>query len=409
MINVALISYEFPPENAVGGIGSYTNHLSNLLVVRGFNVHVFSATLKIEHVGTIVRNRITNHLIYSLTKEAFRNEVLSTFNSVNSKVKFDIIESPEVGACGLEIKRKYPNIPLIVKLHTPGVLITKVNRAYQPLFHKIRFVLGSIRRGKFDLGYWSRIDKNKEVDVEYQICKLADKLTCPSKALKKFVVNYWGIRSNKIIIVPNPFTTSRTPINTVTEKIIVFVGKLTVLKGVIALTEAIPIILKKFPDYNFVLIGRDEHDLNLGGSVQAYMESKLKNYSNKIEFTGTISNEKVTEYLLKSEVAVFPSLWENFPTVILEAMQNNCALVASRAGGIPEIIEDNYNGILFDPYRYKAISNAIIKVVSNANLRETLAKNAKETILDKYGSDKMGELVESIYLETINKSVSYES
>jgi hypothetical protein len=64
-----------------------------------------------------------------------------------------VIESPEVGACALYIKETYPSIPLVIKMHTPGVLITKISNTYQSVFTKLRYIAGAFLRGRFDLGF----------------------------------------------------------------------------------------------------------------------------------------------------------------------------------------------------------------------------------------------------------------
>lgn len=396
MKKLALISFEFPPETAIGGIGSYFFNLCELLKSQDIEVHVFSATFKKDSHGTIYKSNCINHLIFSKTNDDFRKSIVSVFTEINKQVKFDIIESPEVGACALEIKKSFPEIPLIVKLHTPGVLISRINRTYQPLSQKIRFILGGMIKGRLDLGYWSKTDKNKQKDVEYQICLLANKLLSPSNALKKWIVEYWNINSEKIQIIPNPFIINQqqNANKTKREKVILFVGKLTVLKGMIAFTKAIPFILKKNPAYRIKLVGRDEYEPTLSKNMKTFMIEKLGSYLNRIDFLGVLDRSEVDLLFKSSEICVFPSLWENYPTVVLEAMANGCPVVASRVGGFIEIINHKKNGVLFNSLNYKDIVRTINKILKNPHLREKISLNEIETIKSMQNSSFLDPIIE---------------
>lgn len=204
-MHVLLVTYEFPPEMEIGGIGSYMNHLAYLLNSRGHLISVISATTaKDEQI--VDRGFCTNYLVPASDSESFRLMALSLFERNFKPGEVDLIESPEVGACALEIKLKYPTIPLLVKMHTPGVLITKVSNTYLPLFRKLRYVAGALIRGRIDLGYWNRQDLKRHLNPEYIICTLANLILSPSAALKHWATTYWKLPQNKIQLLANPFT-----------------------------------------------------------------------------------------------------------------------------------------------------------------------------------------------------------
>ncbi|MGV8828588.1 MAG: glycosyltransferase family 4 protein [Breznakibacter sp.] len=399
MRNIAFITYEFPPEMATGGIGSYFSHLSALLSKNGFNVHVFSATSIKENQGSVLRQHCTNHLVFAGSVDEFRHNVLTVFEKVVGQLSFHLMESPEVGACALEIKKRFPHIPLIVKLHTPGVCITKISRTYQPIGQKLRFVLGALLRGRIDLGYWSQQDKNRASDVEFQICQLAEKVLSPSEALKNWLVKYWGLDGHSILVVPNPYFFDKiisTESNYDRQKVILFVGKLTVLKGMVALTKAIPKILKKHPEFRIRLVGRDEYDGFLGSSLKEYMIKHLGVYSNRVDFLGVLDRTGVDHLFRTSSLVIFPSLWENYPTVILEALANQCPVVASNVGGIGEIVIDEYNGMLFDPLSPSKMAKKISCLIGDPQKRSLFAMNGLKTIQEMQSEGFVNHLL-SVY------------
>ena len=372
---------------AIGGIGSYMYHLTHLMVGKGHQVTVFSATHSHSEV-TILRNiEYTNYLIPAVDISAFRTETLKEFDKFVQSNQIDLIESPEVGACALFIKQAFPKIPLLVRLHTPGVVITRFSQTYDSIFSKLRFVLGALRRGKFDLGYWSKIDLNRERDLEYQICLLADRLISPSKSLAEYVSRFWLV-NKKIHQIPNPFYADEDLYmfpNGNREKIICFVGKLTVLKGLFALTKALKVILKSHPDYRVVFAGRDEVVSKSIPSMRAWMESELKVVGEQVEFTGVLSRDEVKSLIGRSRMCVVPSLWENYPTVILEAMAGGAVVIASKRGGIPEMVINGKTGYLIDPIKPREIVRVISRVIETDNERQDVVIAARKWVM---GSQK---------------------
>lgn len=383
-MNIVLISYEFPPITAAGGIGSYMYHLSVFLTCKGHKVTVFSANTVDTELIICEQNYCTNYQVPAQSNEIFRVSVVAVFEQYLQSNTVDIIESPEVGACALYIKEKFPGIPLFVKMHTPGVLITKISNTYLPVAKKIRFVAGALKRGKLDAGYWAKYDKNKDTDLEYQICMKADILLSPSMALKNWASEFWGIPSKRVQLLPNPFSIQDELFSLNLQNrpsVISFVGKLSVLKGMKALAKAIPVILEKNKGYKIYLVGRDV--VENGQSMQAYMQQELAAYESRIVFTGALKREALKEIYASSKICVFPSLWENYPNVIMEAMAAGAAVAASAVGGIPEIINHPSLGILFDPKNANQIAAAVNKLLQDNTARLAMAAAARKNLLQK--------------------------
>ena len=83
--------------------------------------------------------------------------------------------------------------------------------------------------------------------------------------------------------------------------------------------------------------------------------------------------------------------------VLLEAMLQGKAIVATRVGGIPEIISDRRNGLLTPPMDSEAFVAACLKLIDNKSVREQLAKNARKDAESKYIIEKVAHSVESLY------------
>jgi len=351
-------------------------------------------------------NGYVNYVTYAKSHEEFRNNALKIFEEKINPYSVDVLESPEVGACAYEIKKKYPHIPLLVRLHTPGVIITKISNHYQSLAIKLRYVLGALRRGRIDLGYWNLVDRNRESDKEFQICNIADQLISPSYALQKAIHTIWKINPNKIKVVPNPFIPNSNfypaPI-ILRQKLICFVGKLSTLKGMYIYTKAIKKILKKNTDYSALFIGKDTL-MECGKKYfSEWMQNELDGFLDRVSFLGSLDSSRVYEYLLKSRIVVVPSLWENYPMILFEAMSAGCAVVATNRGGVPEIIKDKINGLLINPFDTNDIIQKIHLLISDDNILVQLSEASSRYVLEKNNSSFEKE-IENIYTVLANNS-----
>lgn len=140
-----------------------------------------------------------------------------------------------------------------------------------------------------------------------------------------------------------------------------------------AFTHAIRKILLLYPDYKVIIAGRDELIKDNKLSMRVWMSDQLSAVSDRVLFTGAISRDEVNEIMGKSEICIVPSLWENYPMVVLEAMAAGCAIAAAKRGGIPEIITDNQNGLLFNPNAPKDIFRAVNSLLIDEPYRLQLA------------------------------------
>jgi len=234
---------------------------------------------------------------------------------------------------------------------------------------------------------------------------MADTLLSPSKALKQWAVQFWGISPQKIQVLRNPFSLqddlfSMPLFNR--PNVISFVGKLSVLKGMTAFTKAIPMILKENNGYKILLVGRDE--IENGVSMQAFMEKELDAYKTEIIFTGALDRNKLNEVYASSKVCVFPSLWENFPTVIMEAMAAGAAVAAAQRGGIPELIKNNYTGILFDAEKPKEIARVVNDLLKNEEKRLAIATAARQKLIDNITNSQFEKDLLQVYTQYKNEN-----
>ena len=115
----------------------------------------------------------------------------------------------------------------------------------------------------------------------------------------------------------------------------------------------------------------------------------------RIVFTGAVSN--VADHLRLMDVTVFPSRDEAFGLVVLEAMTAQRAIVTTRVGGIPEMVEHERNGLLVEPRNPNQVAQAIVRLLQTPALREALAFEARKTATEKFSRERSLDETERVY------------
>jgi glycosyltransferase involved in cell wall biosynthesis len=172
------------------------------------------------------------------------------------------------------------------------------------------------------------------------------------------------------------------------EKVVVFAGKLTAYKGVKYLVKAAKKIKGKV-----LILGDGPERKNLEKMVK---EEKINN----VKFLGHLGSN--TDFLVKfysrANVFVAPSIWdEPLGLVILEAMACETPVVVTRKGGIPLAVKDGQNGLFIRPRNSNDIVEKVNLLLTNENLRNKMAKKARQIAEEKFSWEKIGKRFENIY------------
>lgn len=408
-MKIALISFEYPPDTGVGGIGTYFFQIANLFHKRGHYIEVFSASFRKD--GSVDEGSgFLVHRIMTDDKYSFKNLVVHKFSQRHQQVNFDLFESPEYMADGLRVKLAFSDLPMVVKLHTPDFLVKELNSlnpTIPSLWKRLRFTAGACRRFRKPQPYWWQYDYRS--DPEFKLTQVADLLTTPSVSLGKIVQKKWKIPASRIIRIPYPYFATEDLLNipiTTNTGVITYTGRLEVRKGVAIFSKVVPLVVSKVPSAKFRFIGKDLPSHITGLSMKEFLQKELVYYRSNLEFIDHCSSEKIVEYLSQTDVCVFPSIWENFPNVCLEAMSAGRAIVASKNGGMADMLSRPKAGILVNPLSDKAIANSIVKLLLNKNLRHKLGTRARQVVQEKYNFEVIGTMTEKYYQEIIKGSTN---
>lgn len=176
------------------------------------------------------------------------------------------------------------------------------------------------------------------------------------------------------------------------KNIILFVGVLHTKKGPDVLIKAMPRILNEHPNTELVLIGH--------GAMRYELEKLAKEtrVQNSVVFTGYIEERLKPLYYKAADVFCLPSTItsESFGIVNLEAMASGIPVVASRIGGIPDIVKNGENGLLMPPEDSQALADSIIFLLDNEGVRQKMGENGRRKA-ENYTWDKVAQRTETVY------------
>jgi glycosyltransferase involved in cell wall biosynthesis len=170
---------------------------------------------------------------------------------------------------------------------------------------------------------------------------------------------------------------------------ITFIGKLSILKGAIDFITIIPIVLKNYPNMKFRFIGEDSYSPDSHITMKDFMLERLEKYKENIEFTGKVELVEIEKYLSETDILICNSLWENYPTVILEAMSAGRVVIGTKVGGIPEIIRHGKNALIVKSKSGRNIANEILKCYGDKRKMKILGENARSFIMQVSSNDKL--------------------
>jgi glycosyltransferase involved in cell wall biosynthesis len=214
--------------------------------------------------------------------------------------------------------------------------------------------------------------------VTREVLKNCDCVTAVSSALKKAVVAV-GIPEDEVQVISNGIDTRRytPPVDGNRDDVVLFVGSLIPRKGVRYLLEAMPEVLRDFPSCRLVLIG--------DGPLYSALVEKAGNLglTGRIAFQGFQPPDEVRAWMQRARVVVVPSLEEAQGVVLLEALACGTPVVASRVGGIPEVVTPAV-GSLVPPADVHALSEAIRGLLAGRERWAAASRGARELAVERY-------------------------
>jgi len=187
------------------------------------------------------------------------------------------------------------------------------------------------------------------------------------------------LKKERIFVIPNgvdfhTYYKNKNIKNECVFSYVLYIGGLRKLKGVDILIQSLPLVYKKTGPIPVYIAGSGAENKELIALVhQEGLEQSVK-------FIGFVSGKEKVTLLQQAGLVVVPSRYEPFGIVILESMACGVPVVASRIGGIPEIIQDRKSGLLFDVENVTQLSNCITTLIQSPELRSLYSQKGLEFV-----------------------------
>lgn len=227
----------------------------------------------------------------------------------------------------------------------------------------------------------------------------SDKIVTVSNKLKNIITNEKLLKKTCVIgngINPEEhINKSESGIYNKYSKVILSASSLIKTKGIRLNIMAVNILVKKYPDLQYIIIGDGEEMPQLYDLVQSL------NLQEHVKFLGWMSHENVIEHMLACNIFSLPSYKEGFGIVYIEAMSCGKPVIAVKGEGIEDVIEDNQNGFLVRPQNVEDIVETIDFLFRNPEKAEIFGSNGKNTVLGNYTWHRNAEKTIRMYDEIL--------
>jgi glycosyltransferase involved in cell wall biosynthesis len=160
-------------------------------------------------------------------------------------------------------------------------------------------------------------------------------------------------------------------------------------RGIFYIREALRKIAPKFPGLTMTFAG-------CGAAAEAIQQFFGEELKERVVVRPVVAAERMQELYAEHDVLLFPSLMEGLPAVLLEAMATGMPVITTETCGMPDVVENDFNGLLIPPGNVAAIEGAIERFASSAELRRELGKTARET-MKRYTWERAGTQLEALF------------
>lgn len=196
------------------------------------------------------------------------------------------------------------------------------------------------------------------------------------------------VDKKKIVIIPNGISLPKMSSRKYGTHKLLFLGRICKEKGIEELLAVVAELSQKYKDIQLYLGGIFEDE-----SLKVLAEQ----HKETITLLGWIEGSEKEKYLEFCDIYVLPSYFEGQPVSVLEAMSYASCVVASRVGGIPQMIEDNESGLLIEPRDQDSLKKALITVLEDERLCTRLGMTAREKVQKEFSIDQCIEKLLSLY------------
>lgn len=372
-LNVCIISREFPPDTAFGGIGTFSVDTALMLKDRGHRVTVLSqslgATHTFDHHGIAVHKLkvpppFGSYRFLPALILGFNYVVLRELLRLHRRQPFDLVDAPDHLAEGL-FTGLFTRLPLVTRLHTPFALLVDLglNNYRKGLAYGLIWLLEKLALSRSKVFYAPCMDLANRCSALF--------------SLRRIPVKVFGYPVDLALFSPGPPAPGERPLR------LLFLGRLEQRKGIETIVDALPRVLARYPEVSLTLVGRDTPNINGYRSARQYMEESFARSGclDRVQFHDYVALDRLPGFFHTHDIVWVPSLYDNYPIICLEAMACGMAVVAADSGGLPEMVKDGQTGLVFRTGDAAALAARTIELCASAELRTSLGRRARDSVV----------------------------
>ena len=396
LLKILMLSWEYPP-NLTGGLGRHVADLAPVLARLGVSVHIITPYPEPTPSPDYVDPNLVVHRINTSSVEDY-SDIYDEARQTNPLLVaaaekiwldvggFDVIHVHDwlVSFAAIALKAKF-RCPIIATLHATEKGRWRSDYLYNVLSQSI-----DQAEQRLAAESWRVIACSNYMmaELERQLSLPPDKLDMIPNGIAQISLPHGDVEGKAAF--RRLFAEPETPL-------IFSVGRLTYEKGQHVLVGAMPYILKSIPDAKLVLAGR--------GPVANHLSRIIDdmNIQDHVHFAGYITDEERNMFFSVADCAVFPSLYEPFGIVALEAMIMRCPVIVSDQGGFPEVVKHKKNGLLIYPDNSESVAWGVLQVLQQPNLAKQYVNNAFETATQKYNWLRIAKKTRQTYKRVIEE------
>ncbi|MEH7390430.1 glycosyltransferase family 4 protein [Bacillus sp. JJ1474] len=384
---ILILSWEYPP-HLVGGLSRHVQGLADCLQTMDYEVHVITSNPN-EAAEEEMNERVRIHRVIPFNQQdedflswigGLNLAMLNKALEIDKIYRFNLIHAHDwlVGASAI-VLRNTLRIPLIATIHATEYGRNKgIHTELQKFIH----------------------------EKEQQSIIQADTVIVCSEYMKRELNQVFRLRNEKKLHIISNGTAANThvkdglkalevmPIQK-NKRLIFSIGRIVKEKGFDTIIEAAQKMQRQFPDVYFIVAGK-------GPLLDKYqrMVDRLQ-LQNLLFFVGYVSDEQRTALLNLCRMAVFPSRYEPFGIVALEAMQAGKPTIVSNTGGLKEIVQHKRSGMLMKPGCSDSLIEQIKYLLENESHAEQIGLSGKKRVETIFSWERVAEETVKVYEELL--------
>jgi glycogen(starch) synthase len=393
-MRIALVSREYPPETAKGGLATQTALKARALASFGHQVHVISEALDGEprscSTNGVQVTRIAGYhhrlVMWSPVVEwmTYSAHVAVALQELGRPVPFDIVEFPEWGCEGL--------VPLLNRDGTRGsAMIIQLHAPLVMLAHTLN---------------WPPIDSEfyrVGTALEAATLRLADAVYSSSACSTDWCARHYGLRRDDVptlhagvdtnLFAPRAEGRAACPT-------IAYAGRLVWNKGVDMVVEAACRLVTEHPVLQLVLCGAG--DAAMVDAIRS--RAAAAGFADAIEITGQLGHEALARCLARAHAFAAPSIYEPGPGLAcLEAMACGLPVVASDGSGFAEVVSHGETGFLVPPRDVDALTEALGRLLAKPADAEAMGRRARAWVIANADTQRSVRRIETFYERAVQR------